>query len=112
MTTRTSKVELLAPRGVSPRRAGCPSRTLITSTNKNGAGCIPRRDRVPTDRNLFRHCRDGLENPAPDLIRIARGIRPAIFRISLVAAVHEAVRHAHRRATIRDAVIELIDRLR
>src|SRR3954466_4457596 len=110
MTTRTSKVELLAPRGVSPRRAAIPVEQSLLRRTKTARGASRAVIGFPPTENLFRHCRDGLENPARDLVRIALGIRSAIFQISLVAAVHEAVRHAHRRATIRDAVIELIDR--
>src|SRR5829696_2406973 len=47
------------------------------NSTKNGAGCIPRRDRdrVPADGKLFVHRCDRLQDAAGNLVRITLGIR-------------------------------------
>src|SRR6185437_10096860 len=55
---------------------------------------------------------NGLQNAAGNLVRIALRIGTAVFEVAAVFVVHEAVRDAHRSAAVRDAVVELVNRLR
>src|SRR5262245_41386435 len=65
-----------------------------------------------TVKLLQRDSRNRLENTAGDLVRIPLRIRTAVFEVTLVAAVHKAVRNANRRAAVCHAVVEFVDRLR
>ena len=55
------------------------------------------------------HGSDRLQDLRSDLVGVALRIGTAVFQIALVSVVHERVRNADRRATIRDAVAELVD---
>src|SRR5204862_2679484 len=58
------------------------------------------------------HGGDGLQDAAGNLVGVALRVRPAVFEVSLVVVVHEAVRNADRGAAVGDAVVELVDGLR
>ena len=54
---------------------------------------------------------NGLQDPAGDLVWVPLGVRAAIFQVTLVSIVREAMRHANGRTAVRDAVVEFVDRL-
>src|SRR3981189_3432242 len=89
---------------------------------RNGAN-RPARERDGLDapksgRDALSRCRfgggrnrcDRLQDLGGDLVGVALRIRTAVFEIALVPVIDEAVRHADRGATVRDAVAELMDR--
>src|SRR5207248_9229589 len=81
----------------------------------HGGGTVPEpcaylgRERV-LDQRLRGDRLDRLKDPARDSVRVGQRVGPAILEISAVAAVHEAMRDADRRAPISDAVGEVVDR--
>src|ERR1700712_2050766 len=54
---------------------------------------------------------DRLQDLRRDLVRVALGVRAAVFEIALVVIVGEAVRHPDRGTTVCNAVGEAVDRL-
>src|SRR5579863_3935880 len=65
-----------------------------------------------TIRLLRLYSRDRLKDSAGDLIGISLRIGPAIFEVSTISVVNEAVRDADRSAAIRDTVVKFVNRLR
>src|SRR5205814_6572319 len=55
-----------------------------------------------------RDFRDGLQDLGRDLVGVALRVRTAVFQIALVSVVGEGVRNADRRATVGNAVAELV----
>src|SRR5579884_3559772 len=56
--------------------------------------------------------RDRPDDAPRDLVRVAHRVRTTVLEVAPVAVLDEAVRDADRRAAVRDAVGELVDRRR
>src|SRR5688572_18817775 len=85
---------------------------MVTPPSTSEGGVNRDRNQQNSEALLQRHSRDRLQDTTGDLVRVALRVWTAVFQVSLVAVVHEAVRDADGSATICDAVVEFVDRLR
>src|SRR3954451_21907176 len=92
---------------VSTRSRMTIASTLCMRLGGDGRGLVPRhvrrvgRDRLPL-----------LQDPAGDLVRVGERVRAPVLEVPPVLVRDEGVRDPDRRAAVRDAVVELVDRLR
>src|SRR5919198_389868 len=96
----------------SQRRSGSLHRRSARppASRQTGGRAAPRlRRECVLDQRLRGDRLDRLQDAAGDPVRIGHRVRPAIFEITAVAAVHEAVRDADRRPAVGDAVREVAD---
>src|SRR4051794_25345952 len=91
---------------VSTRSRMTIASTLCMRLRGDGRGFVDGHD------DVGRNDLDRLQDPAGDLVRVAERVRAPVLEVPAVAVRDEAVRDPDRRAAVRDAVVELVDRLR